>query len=161
MGDRVLKPEEAIQVAKHLRHEGKKIVLAGGCFDILHRGHIEFLKAVKQSGDIVFVFLENDERIHQIKGNGRPIHSQQDRAEILSELRSIDFVVMLPFFTTDDQYDDLTKKIKPAIIAATRADPYRFHKERQAKQISSEVVDVIDRITNQSTTETIKLLSEK
>jgi FAD synthetase len=151
---------EAISQAKKYHVEGKKIVLAGGCFDILHIGHLTFLEQAHKKGDKLFVFLESDEMIRQHKGDNRPINNQKDRAKILSHLSMVDCVILLPPKVNDAFYDNLVIQLKPAIIATTAGDTYRAHKERQAEKIGATVVDVTAPISNQSTTKLVSLLSE-
>lgn len=152
--------EEAIKISSKLKEQDRMIVLAGGCFDVLHIGHIIFLKNAKKYGDFLFVLLESDEKIKEIKGKNRPINGQSDRAEILSSFYFVDYVILLPLFKTNIEYDNLIKAIKPAIIATTKGDKLEFHKKRQAKLINAKVVKVIKNISNKSTTKLIKLLSE-
>lgn len=130
-----------------------KIVIAGGCFDSIHEGHISFLKAAKGQGSLLFVLLESDEDIKRRKGKDRPIYSQAMRAKSLSALYEVDVVICLTPLMTDSDYDRLVSQIKPAIIATTKGDPYRSHKERQAKLTEAKVVDVIERIPKYSTTD--------
>jgi len=157
MNEKILTTEEGIKIANKLRAKNLKIVLVGGCFDILHIGHITFLEKAKKQGDILFTLVESDEHIRELKGSKRPLNTQNDRATLLSHLDIVDYVVLLPQ-TTD--YDHLVKQIKPAIIATTAGDSNRIHKERQAKQISAKVVDVTSEISNQSTTRLINVLNE-
>jgi rfaE bifunctional protein nucleotidyltransferase chain/domain len=138
--------------------QGKKIVLVGGCFDILHAGHIVFLQKAKDQGDIVVVLLESDEQIKKIKGESRPVNTQQNRAFVLAALRSIDMVVVLPSEMHDLQYDRLISQIKPDIIATTAGDPNRRHKERQAGQIGAHVIDVSERLPEHSTSTVVMRL---
>jgi rfaE bifunctional protein nucleotidyltransferase chain/domain len=154
---KILAPDDAITLATKLTDQGNRIVLAGGCFDILHLGHITFLEKAKSKGDVLFVFVENDATIKKTKGPLRPINTQHDRAQILSHLTVVDYVIKLP--ETID-YDALVIHIKPAIIATTAGDLNRSHKERQAKKIGAKVVDVTDQISNQSTTRIIHILNE-
>lgn len=70
----------------------KKIVFTNGCFDILHVGHVRYLKEAKSLGDVLVVGLDTDEGVRQIKGSVRPIQNQKDRAEILLALSSVDYV---------------------------------------------------------------------
>src|SRR3990172_9001991 len=72
--ERVFSPERAIKIAEELNQKGKRIVLVGGCFDIIHKGHILFLKKAKDEGDFLFVFLESDKKVRELKGYGRPIN---------------------------------------------------------------------------------------
>jgi len=158
--NKILTPEQAVIVSNDLQKQQKKIVLAGGCFDLLHIGHIHFLEQAKKAGDILFVLLEHDATIKKLKGDNRPINTQEDRAKILAALTIVDYVIMLPENADNSFYDDLVIQLKPAIIAATQGDPNRHHKERQAKEIGATVVDVITPITNQSTTHLISVLKE-
>lgn len=158
--DKILLPEQAIQVSKQLHKQNKRIVLAGGCFDILHIGHIRFLNEAKAQGDISLVMLEHDAAIKKMKGEHRPLNKQSDRAEILATLEPVDYVVLLPAETSNEFYDGLINQLKPAIIATTVGDPNRTHKERQAKAIGAKVVDVIGPVSNQSTTKLISILQE-
>lgn len=138
----------------------KKIVLAGGCFDLLHNGHREFLKAAKKRGDALFILLESDESISKSKGNNRPVHSQQQRISNLAQLNDVDFIIPLEGILSDKKYDELILAIKPAIIATTRPDSTRHHKERTGKLVNAEVIDVLDRLTQYSTTQLIGSQSE-
>lgn len=157
---KIIKPEEAINLSKRFREENRIIVLAGGCFDILHLGHVEFLREAKKRGDFLFILLESDEAIKKIKGKNRPINSQEDRAKVLEALCDVDFVVKIPKLETDTDYDELISEIKPSIIATTKGDPFRKHKERQAEIIKGQVVDVIERKNRKSTSRLAKLISE-
>ncbi|MDP3988556.1 MAG: adenylyltransferase/cytidyltransferase family protein [Candidatus Levybacteria bacterium] len=156
---KILSIEKAIEISRKLKHQGKTVVLAGGCFDILHIGHIEFLKKAKEYGDFLFLLLESDETC-QSKGKKRPINTQKDRAIILSALESVDYVIKLPPLRSDKDYQDLIISLKPDTIATTKGDLYKHIKERQAKLINAKVVEVIGKISNKSTTNLIKLLFE-
>jgi FAD synthetase len=137
----------------------QKIVLVGGCFDILHIGHITFLEKAKKAGDYLIVLLESDQAIQKLKGKNRPINSQADRAKILSSLKVVDKVIALPVMK-DLDYDELVKKIKPAVIATTSGDSGIHHKKRAAKLVGAKVKVVTKNIKDQSTTNLVKLLSE-
>lgn len=152
--------EEAINKSRRLRSNNKTIVLVGGCFDVIHLGHVEFLKKAKEKADYLFVLLENDEKIKKIKGPNRPINTQEDRAKVLSAIRFVDIIIMLPPFWTNEQYDDIIEQLCPTLIATTSGDPYRAHKERQAKKTGSILVDVIEQVDNKSTSAIAKLLEK-
>ena len=89
-----------------------KTVFTNGCFDVLHRGHVELFKFCRRIGDQVIVGLNSDESIRRLKGDDRPINSIKDRKMILEELRCIDKVIV---FDEDTPYE-LIKKIKPRYI---------------------------------------------
>lgn len=158
--DKIVTTEQAIQISNALRTQNRSLVIAGGCFDILHVGHTKFLKKAKQEGDVLMILLEHDETIKKKKGEHRPLNHQADRAELLAHLALVDYILMLPPITTDDFYDKLVIQLKPAIIATTAGDPYRTDKERSAKKIGATVVDVIQPVTNQSTTRVVQILKE-
>ncbi len=148
----IVEVEEAIKISDKLKKQGKSIVLAGGCFDILHVGHVRFLQSAREEGDILFVLLESDENIKKFKGEDRPINSQKDRAEILSSLRSVDYVVLLAHMKSDRDYDKLITCLKPNILATTENDPGGIHKLRQATLIGANVKEVTKRFEDKSTT---------
>jgi len=150
---KILSIEEAIKAAQKLRKQNKTIVLTGGFFDILHTGHIKFLRNAKKEGDYLFVLLEDNDKAKKIKGSKRPINSQKDRAKILSSLETVDFVVLLKNMTNNAQYDKIIIQMAPNVIATTYADPYIKHKRRQAKLVKGKVMCVIKRIYNHSTTQ--------
>ncbi len=158
--NKILNLKQAINISSELQKKGKKIVLAGGCFDILHVGHIAYLTGAKNAGDVLFVFLESDENIKKIKGDHRPINAQVDRAKILESLTVIDYIIPIAPITNDKNYDDLVISLKPAIIAITAGDPTRIHKDRQAKLVHGKVIEVAAQVINKSTTKLVNILNE-
>jgi len=150
--------EQAIKLTKKIRQEEKKIVLVGGCFDILHLGHIQFLEGAKKYGDHLMLLLESDTTVKQLKGAERPIHTQKDRAKLLSALSAVDSVCLLPSFLHHTDYDKLVLQLKPAIIATTTGDRLRRHKEKQAKSVDGRVIS-IKKIHDHSTTKLAKTLA--
>ena len=120
---------------------GKKVVLVGGCFDLLHWGHVTFLEKAKKQGDILVVMLESDEFIKKQKKR-RHVHNQQQRAQILRELRVVDYVILLPYFSKDNDYSNLVETIKPDIIAVSEKDPTISKKKEQANKINAKIVVV-------------------
>jgi rfaE bifunctional protein nucleotidyltransferase chain/domain len=155
---RILKTSDAIKLIKKLKREGKIIVLAGGCFDILHAGHIKFLESAKKTGDVLFVLVENDANVKKIKGKDRPINHQDERSLVLSSLRFVDYVISLEEIKSDSDYDKLVIGLKPDIIAVTKKSPQVRHNLRQAKTINAQVIEVIGRITNKSTSKLAGLI---
>lgn len=158
--NKILSIKKAIKIAENIRKQGKSIVLVGGCFDILHIGHIRFLQAAKQKGDVLIVLLESDETTGKMKGKNRPVNPHHIRAEVLAALESVNYVVLLPPLCKDIDYDAIIGGIKPDIIATTKNDPNRRHKERQAKLVDAKVIDVIKRISKKSTTRIARLLAK-
>lgn len=159
--NKVLSVSDAIKISAKIRKEGKTIVLVGGCFDILHIGHIIFLEKAKAAGDSLFILLESDQSIRKLKGANRPINNQEDRAKILAALESVDYVVLLPPHLKDKDYDHTIIQLKPAIIATTQGDLQRKQKARQAALINCKIIEVTGFIRDQSTTQLVKLLGKK
>ena len=154
--NKIISVDQAIEISNSLKRQGKKIVICGGVFDIIHLGHIKFLEEAGKQGDILFLLVESDKKVKETKGNDRPVNNQELRVINLSLLKNVSFVIPLPFFETNNEYDQLVVQIKPDIIATTNPDPFLFHKERQAKMIGAKVVEVINLIPNISTTEILK-----
>ena len=99
-----------------LRSENKTIVTTNGCFDILHVGHVRYLQKAKSFGDVLIVALNSDKSVKSIKGDSRPINNENDRAEVLSALRSVDYVVIFD----EDSPVDLLLQIKPDVHTKVR-----------------------------------------
>ncbi|OGH39195.1 MAG: hypothetical protein A3B44_02695 [Candidatus Levybacteria bacterium RIFCSPLOWO2_01_FULL_38_21] len=161
MKKNILTVEESIRLSEKLKQQGKQIVLAGGCFDILHLGHIKFLESAKKLGNILFVLVEGDESVKKLKGKNRPINNQNERAKVLAALEVIDYVVLLPQMKTDKDYDKLITQINPDFIAATQDDPNILHKKRQTKLVGGKLKIVTKRIESKSTTKLAKLISKQ
>ncbi len=158
--NKIFKAEQLKQDAHLISGTNKKLVLAGGCFDILHVGHIAFLEKAKEQGDLLCILLESDESIRKSKGEKRPVNTQKDRAKLLSALEMVDTIIELEPNMSNADYDALVFALKPAIIATTKGDKNRIHKERQANNINAQVIDVVDNVENQSTTHVFKILQE-
>jgi D-glycero-beta-D-manno-heptose 1-phosphate adenylyltransferase len=96
MSPKIVELEELSDRCKNLRSAGKKIVATNGCFDLLHVGHLRYLQAARALGDLLVVGLNGDRSVHELKGAGRPITTQRDRAEILAALACVDLVTIFP-----------------------------------------------------------------
>src|SRR3990167_3899380 len=123
---------------KLIKQTNQNVVLVGGCFDILHLGHVRFLAACKKLGTVI-VALESDQTLTTHKGHLRPIHAQSERAEVLCALASVDYVILLPYFATHTEYFELTKTISPEIIAVTEGDPLLTNKQQQAAAVGAKI----------------------
>lgn len=134
-----------------------KTVLVGGCFDLLHFGHISFLKNAKALGDHLVVALESDENVSRMKGPSRPIHTQLQRKAMLEALTFVDEVILLPTMKSDEEYASLVSKVHPNIIAITKGDSAEDKKRTHAKSVNAKIV-VIEKIHTPSTSQLAKLL---
>ena len=157
---KIITLKKAIKISKNLHSKKKTLVLCGGCFDILHVGHIKFLKHAKKQGNALFVLLESDESVKKLKGADRPINAQEDRAEILSSIGFVDYVILIERIKENIWYDKLILDLKPDIIAVTKGDTKKEHNIRQAKSVNAKVVEVIGRLKNKSSTNLAKLISQ-
>jgi len=95
-----------------LKSRSKQIVFTNGVFDILHRGHVDYLAKAKSYGDFLIVGLNSDAGVRRIKGKSRPLQNQADRAAILLALKSVDYVVIF----SEDTPDKLIRAIKPDVL---------------------------------------------
>jgi rfaE bifunctional protein nucleotidyltransferase chain/domain len=92
---KLLSLQQMQEERKKLRESGKKLVFTNGCFDIIHRGHVGYLKEARNLGDALVVALNSDSSVRLLgKGDDRPFNNEQDRAELLCALRSVDYVVI-------------------------------------------------------------------
>lgn len=98
-------------ITEHLKAEGKTIVFTNGCFDILHVGHVRYLQAARELGDCLILGLNSDQSVRILKGPTRPINNQDDRAEVLSALSAVDYIVLFEEATAES----LISQIKPSI----------------------------------------------
>lgn len=151
---KILKQSSAQDLFNHYKNKKKKIILAGGCFDILHSGHIYFLTKAKEKGDILVLLLESDENIKLKKGKTRPINSQKNRSIVLSNLKFVDHVIMLEGMTKSEEYDKLIVQIKPEVIAITSDDKYISKRIEQSHKVGAKL-EIINKITTPSTTDLI------
>jgi rfaE bifunctional protein nucleotidyltransferase chain/domain len=157
---KIISVKKAIKLSKNIHANKKNLAIAGGCFDILHMGHIKFLKNAKKQANYLFILLESDESVKKLKGEARPINSQADRAEILSAINFVDYVIPLERVLTNTEWDKLIINLNPDIITVTKDDPKIVHNKRQAKEINAKVIEVIARIENKSSTNLAKLIEQ-
>lgn len=105
----ILKINSIPDVRSRIRSENKKLVFTNGCFDIIHKGHVSYLNQAKLMGDYLIVGLNSDKSVKKLKGDDRPVNNENDRAFILDNLKSVDYVII---FNEDTPYE-LIKLIVP------------------------------------------------
>ncbi len=108
----ILSQEELFKTVPELRESGKSIVFTNGVFDILHRGHAEYLNSAKKLGEILIVGVNSDLSVKRLKGDGRPVHCEEDRAYLIDSLKAVDYTVV---FESDTPIG-LIKNIVPDIL---------------------------------------------
>jgi rfaE bifunctional protein nucleotidyltransferase chain/domain len=96
MRGKIVSAEELAAIQKNMRAEGRKLVLTNGCFDLLHLGHVRYLQAARALGDALAVAINGDQSVRALKGEGRPLNPEADRAEIVAALECVDHVVVFP-----------------------------------------------------------------
>ncbi|MBQ4078528.1 D-glycero-beta-D-manno-heptose 1-phosphate adenylyltransferase [bacterium] len=148
----LIKQSELKDLLKKLKEEGKTIVTTNGCFDILHVGHVRYLEKTKSFGDVLIVALNSDKSVKSIKGESRPINNENDRAEVLSALKSVDYVVLFD----EDSPIDLLLQIKPDVY--TKGADYTIESLPEAKGImdAGGRIEFISFVEGKSTTSIIE-----
>jgi rfaE bifunctional protein nucleotidyltransferase chain/domain len=109
----VLDVEEAGRLASDWRAQGKRLVLANGCFDLLHVGHVRYLHAARALGDALVVGLNSDASVRRLKGAGRPVMPAAERAELVAAVSGVDAVVIFE----EDSADALIARLRPDVHA--------------------------------------------
>jgi len=108
----VVSLQELLVARKRIKNEGKRVVFTNGCFDILHRGHVEYLRKAKALGDVLVVGVNTDSSVRRIKGPDRPVIDESDRAFVLAALASVDYVCL---FNEDTPYE-LIRALVPDML---------------------------------------------
>ena len=139
------------ELTNQIKKQGKTIVATNGCFDILHVGHVRYLKKSKEFGDVLIVGLNSDASVRSIKGPNRPINNEFDRAEVLCALNSVDYVVLFD----EDSPRDLLELIKPNVY--TKGADYTLKTLPEADVIlkNNGWVEFIDFVEGKATTKII------
>ncbi|MGL5512007.1 MAG: D-glycero-beta-D-manno-heptose 1-phosphate adenylyltransferase [Sporomusa sp.] len=142
-------------IIANLKAAGKTIVFTNGCFDILHVGHVRYLNGARALGDCLIVGLNSDQSVRSLKGSTRPINSQDDRAEILSALRAVDYIVIFPEKTAED----IVTEIKPAIYVKGGDYNVKDLPESRVVEAYGGRVVLLPEVQGRSSTQIIKQIS--
>ena len=142
---------------KKLHEAGKTVVATNGCFDILHVGHVRYLQTTKSFADYSIVLLNSDKSVKSIKGDDRPVNNENDRAEILTALSCVNFVVMFD----EDSPASLLDEIKPDVY--TKGADYTMETlpERDIMIKNGTRVEFIEFVQGKSTTNIIQKITNK
>ena len=149
---RLVSQKEIIEIVRKGQAEGKTFAATNGCFDIWHVGHVRYLQKTKALADYSIVMLNSDKSVKMIKGEDRPINNEQDRAELLSALSCVDYVVLFE----EKSPAALLEAIKPDIY--TKGADYTLETlpEREIVIKNNIKVEFIDFVAGKSTTNVIK-----
>lgn len=134
-------PTNIKDIIKDCRDNKRTIVLITGVFDVLHKEHEEFLRKAKNLADKLVVGIESDVRVKQLKGESRPINSQDKRVDNLANLKVIDEIFILPDnFNKHQDHIDLIKTIRPAILAVSSHTAHLEEKKKIMDMVSGKIV---------------------
>ncbi len=154
MGE-VITRTELVTIKERLKREGKKVVFTNGCFDIVHRGHVEYLTKAKALGDILVVGMNTDASVRRLKGPQRPIVCQEDRAFVLVALRVVDYVCL---FDEDTPFE-LIKAVVPDVLVKGSDWTVDTIVGRDIVESAGGRVQTIDFVPNRSTTNIIQKIA--
>ena len=148
---RTLTPSEMRAQRDRLHAEGRTLVFTNGCFDILHRGHADYLAFARSQGDALVVGLNSDASVRRAKGPTRPVNPEQDRAYVLGSLRAVDFVVIFD----EDEPRNLIAQILPDVLVKGK-DWAHYVSGRDIVEANGGRVVLAEMVEGRSTTATIE-----
>lgn len=153
MGRNKIQSVETLEAClREARTRKERIVFTNGCFDVLHRGHVELLYRAKSLGDILIVAVNTDASVGKIKGPDRPIHSETDRAELLAALEMVDYVTL---FGAPDPYD-LIARLLPDVLVKGGDWQARDVIGRDLVEAHGGTVHIVPRVDDYSSTRIIE-----
>jgi D-beta-D-heptose 7-phosphate kinase/D-beta-D-heptose 1-phosphate adenosyltransferase len=150
--DRKIKGRDSLQtILQELQHQGRQVVFTNGCFDLLHVGHIKYLQAARQLGDLLVLGLNSDASIRRLKGEKRPLIDQTERCHILAALSCVDFVTVFD----EDTPLELIRSLRPDILV--KGGDYRMEEVvgRETVESYGGRVELISFVDGKSTTNII------
>jgi D-beta-D-heptose 7-phosphate kinase/D-beta-D-heptose 1-phosphate adenosyltransferase len=153
----VVSREELVKIRGEARQQGQIVVFTNGCFDLLHRGHVQYLGQAKALGDILVVGLNSDDSVRQLKGPERPLNAQEDRAQVLASLGVVDFVCIF-----DDQTPaQLIEAVVPDVLV--KGGDYRAEDivGRETVQSAGGQVVVVEELDGFSTQDMIERIRQR
>lgn len=153
----IITVDTAKKLVEELKLQGRVVVFTNGCFDILHVGHLRYLKEAKKQGDVLIVGVNSDESVRALKGDSRPINNELDRAELLSGLKSVDFTLIFNELTPIETI----KKIKPSIHV--KGGDYKVNElpETSVVEANGGKVKILPYVEGKSTTNIVNKIQFK
>lgn len=148
----IFKAGDNLDFVNELKAQGKRIVFTNGVFDIIHRGHVEYLIEAKNLGDILIVGLNSDSSVKMIKGDKRPIVAEENRAFVLANLKPVDYVVI---FSEDTPYNTIKRIVPDILVKGADWDEDKIVGSDIVKQ-SGGVIKRITFVENNSSTNIIE-----
>ncbi|MCX6120964.1 MAG: D-glycero-beta-D-manno-heptose 1-phosphate adenylyltransferase [Ignavibacteriales bacterium] len=144
------------EIREKLKREGRKVVFTNGCFDIVHRGHVEYLTKAKALGDVLVVGMNTDASVKRLKGTSRPIVCQDDRALVLAAFRVVDYVCLFD----EDTPHELIKAVMPDVLVKGSDWTVDSIVGKDIVEAAGGTVQTIDFVPNRSTTDIIKKIAD-
>ena len=153
----VLDRDELVRRVGELRAEGANIVLANGCFDLFHVGHLRYLEGAASLGDVLVVAINSDRQARELKGEGRPFSPENERSEIVAALKCVDFVTVFD----EPTVEELLLALKPDFHAKGTDYTVDTVPEREVVRSYGGTVAIVGDPKDHSSTEIIERLSGK
>jgi len=155
--DRIKNRKELKCIREKLKRQNKKVVFTNGCFDLIHAGHVDYLMKAKKLGDILFVALNSDSSVKNIKGDKRPILKQDERAFIIANLKPVDYVT----YFDEDTPLEIIRELLPDILV--KGTDWNIDKivGKDIVESNGGVVKTIEFVNNQSTSKIITLILDR
>jgi rfaE bifunctional protein nucleotidyltransferase chain/domain len=151
---KILSRRQAADAAETLRRDGRKLVFANGAFDLLHVGHVRYLEAARREGDYLLVGVNSDASVRRLKGDGRPVVPEAERAEIVAALRCVDGVVVFD----ESSPADLIAELRPAVHAKGTDYTAESVPERSVVEEAGGRVAIVGDPKDHATTELVERL---
>ena len=157
LNQKIHQRSELASILQQAKADGAVVVTTNGCFDVLHLGHLRYLQASRQLGDLLVVAVNNDSSVRQLKGENRPLVPEEERAEMLAGLECVDYVVIFPELTPID----LLAELKPNIHV--KGGDYKLEQliERDVVEANGGEVIVGLNVPGKSTTNLIQVICER
>jgi rfaE bifunctional protein nucleotidyltransferase chain/domain len=152
----VVSRAELTQIREKLKREGKKVVFTNGCFDIVHRGHVDYLTKAKALGDVLLVGMNTDASVKRLKGPTRPVVCQDDRAFVLSAFRAVDYVCLFE----EDTPQELIRAVVPDVLVKGSDWAVDSIVGKDIVEAAGGTVQTIEFVPNRSTTDIIKKIAD-
>jgi len=148
--ERLISSDELAALGAEYAAQGKKLVLTNGCFDLLHTGHVRYLKQARGCGDALIVAVNSDASVRELKGPDRPLNGELDRAEVLAALRCVDHVTIF----SGKRVTEVIRSLRPAIYA--KGGDYTLETldsgERAALEETGAEISLLQLVPGRSTT---------
>ena len=154
---RILTAEALSGIRDDMARAGQRLVFTNGCFDLLHAGHVRYLQQARQLGHALAVGLNSDRSVRELKGDGRPINAEDDRAEVVAALGCVDYVVIFD----GKRATDILRAVRPHVYA--KGGDYTLEtinqEERQVVELSGGKIVIIPFVPGKSTTALLETIA--